>query len=108
MSYYNERWKGLNDMGKMVLLNPAAKTNRKGTASAAERIHAFSGKTIGFLDNSKPNAGQLLHFLGHYMGKRYENLQFIHGAKILPARPLDDHLLEKLARCNLVINGVGD
>ena len=95
-------------MGKKVLLSPAAETSRKATSSFAERIHDFTGKTIGFLDNSKPNAGPLLQFLGHNIEKRYNNLQLIHEAKILPARPLNDHLLEKLARCNLVINGVGD
>ena len=74
----------------------------------AERPASLEGKTVGFLDNSKPNSDKVLRYLDELL-RQHGITASVHRRKPTSSRVAPAELLEELAReVDLVVPGVGD
>ncbi len=92
------------------LLDPTARAVIS-EAQIAPRVTDLNGKVIGFLDNAKANADIVLARVEELLSYRFKFADIVHASKGTMggafAYPTD--LSEKLsARCDVVVNGVGD
>lgn len=93
-------------MGLIEILDPAGVRRRPDDAMAPFPAD-LNGRVIGFLDNGKPNADLLLDKVAEIMGQRYRFAEVVRQQKrtVGGARP---EIIDRLAQCDLVINGLGD
>ena len=76
---------------------------------AAQTLDCLEGKTVGFIDNAKPNFSHLVDDLADLLVKRYGVANVIKRSKRGPAMPAADGVVAELAQhCDLVITGSGD
>ncbi len=68
----------------------------------------LKGRRIGLLDNSKGNADLLLAHVAKVLDARYGVAAVVSHAKPSAAQPAKDAVMQDLASCDLVINGIGD
>ena len=91
-----------------LVYNPTA-TNYHEPKGQRLTLSTLAGKTIGFIDNAKPNFNLLVDDLAELLVARYGVAKIIKRAKrgaAMPALQIDvDELAEK---CDLVITGSGD
>jgi hypothetical protein len=67
------------------------------------------GKTVGFLDNTKANFGELARQLGDVLIEQYGARRVIIRRKVNAATPAPDPLLAGLAKdCDVIFTGSGD
>lgn len=84
---------------------PAASENHH-VAKLLDRLH---GKTVGFIDNAKPNFNHLVDDLAQILVQRYGVAKVIKHSKRGPSMPAARDALDELAsQCDLVIAGSGD
>ncbi len=84
---------------------PAASDNHH-VARLLGRLH---GKTVGFIDNAKPNFNHLVDDLGELLVQHHGVAGIIKHAKRGPSMPAARDALDELAgQCDLVIAGSGD
>ena len=73
------------------------------------KISALAGKTIGFIDNAKPNFGVLAGDLGELLKAKYGVKQVITRRKRSASVPANPEVIDELASvCDVVITGSGD
>lgn len=94
----------------MIVLNPEGKAP---TASAKiatpPRFTSLKGKTIGILDNSKPNADKLAERLAELLQERYGAAGVITRRKLTAQQGAPKKYLEELAaQTDFVLAGLGD
>ena len=89
------------------LLSPLAEP-RPSTAQVAPRLITLEGKTIGLLDNSKPNGALLLDCLHARLAERYALAGVVRGRKSTSTRPAPREVLEALTTADFVVTAVGD
>jgi hypothetical protein len=95
-------------MSTTIILEP--------TAAAGMRTHVpwrpldtLKGKTVGFIDNSKPNFDHLADDLAELLVARHGVASVIRHRKLSASIPAAESVLEEIARqCDLVIAGSGD
>jgi hypothetical protein len=69
----------------------------------------WRGKTVGFLDNTKPNFDLLIGKLGEVLRQRYEVADIVYRRKPTASAGASPATLAELARaCDVVITGSGD
>lgn len=69
----------------------------------------LKGKTIGFLDNTKPNFDRLIAGMGGLLRERLGVGAIVHRKKANAATPAAREILEELAKaCDLVFAGSAD
>ena len=69
----------------------------------------LAGKTIGFIDNAKPNFHFLVDDLAELLVDRYGAAAAIKRAKRGAAMPAPEAVIDELSeQCELVITGSGD
>ncbi len=91
------------------MLDPTGSRSVSGDARLAPRSHQLRGKTVGLLNNTKPNSARLLEQLAELLGERYELAEVLMFSKPSFAVPADDALLGQIAeRCDYALAGVGD
>ncbi len=91
---------------KVALLAPEGRV-RAVPISSPPRLAELKGKTIGFLQNGKPNANILLSRLADLMHKKHGLSQTRMRAKPRVTEPAD--FIEALAsECQGVVNAIGD
>ena len=80
------------------------------TAAHTRRaLDTLAGKTVGFIDNAKPNFEQLADELAGLLTSRYGVAQVIRHKKRSAAQGAGDAVLDRLAAdCDAVIAGSGD
>jgi hypothetical protein len=72
-------------------------------------VSALAGKTVGFIDNAKPNFNHLMDDLAELLVSRYGVADVIKRAKRGAAMPAPAPIINELAeQCVLVITGSGD
>ena len=72
-------------------------------------LEALAGKTIGFIDNSKPNFHFLADDLGELLMSRYGVAKVVKRAKRTASAGAPEAVLNELAEeCDAVITGSGD
>ncbi len=95
-------------MVKIVVLDPVAEA-RPVHAPLSARPDTLSGKRIGFLDNTKANATELMRALEARLRSRYTVVSVLHKTKPLAAVGASEAVLEELARdCDVAIVAIGD
>jgi hypothetical protein len=73
------------------------------------KVPALAGKTIGFIDNAKPNFNLLVDDLARLFVSRYGVAHVIKRAKRGASMPAPESIVNELAeQCVLVITGSGD
>ena len=94
--------------GTILVYDPTA-TASKASHHAARTLDRLSGKTVGFIDNAKPNFSHLVDDLAEILLQRYGVAKVIKRAKRGPSMPAAPSVVEELAQqCDLVITGSGD
>jgi len=84
---------------------PAASENHH----AAKLLDRLNGKTVGFIDNAKPNFNHLVDDLSELLVQHHGVARIIKHAKRGPSMPAARDALDELAgQCDLVIAGSGD
>ncbi len=93
-------------MGLIEILDPAGVRRHPDEAMPLFPAE-LNGRIIGFLDNGKPNTDLLLDRIAEVMGGRFAFGSIVREQKRTNAgaRP---EILDRLASCDLVINGLGD
>ena len=94
----------------MIVLSPEGKA-RAATATVAvlPRFDDLRGKTIGLLDNSKPNADKLQQCLAELLKQRYGIAKVIARRKLTAQAGAPKEYLDELAaQADFVLSGLGD
>jgi hypothetical protein len=93
-------------MGLIEVLNPTAEA-RAPELPLAHRLTDLRGKTIGFLNNRKANAGLLLAQVERLLRERCGDFVVVKGEKNA-AMGAPEKVLNKLFLCDAVVTAVGD
>ena len=94
----------------MIVLSPEgkAKTSAAKIAPVA-RFTSLAGKSIGVLDNSKPNADKLAERLAELLKERYGAAKVITRRKLTAQQGAPKQYIEELAaQSDFVLAGLGD
>jgi len=93
-------------MGVIEVLNPIANT-RAPDLPLAQRLSELHGKTIGFLNNRKANAGLLLEHVERLLHERFGDFSVVKGEKNA-SLGAPEKVLNKLFLCDAVVTAIGD
>ncbi len=93
-------------MGFIEVLNPVAEA-RAAELPLAQRVAELRGKTIGFLNNRKANAGLLLQHVEEILRRRFGEFTVVRGDKNA-AMGAPEKVMAKLSCCDVVVTAVGD
>ena len=94
---------------KLILLDPTQGPDERRTAMAPRMLGSLDGLTIGFLDNSKGNAGAFLRLIEERLRERWNIGEAVHARKPDASRIAPKDILDMMAaRCHAVVVGVGD
>ena len=92
----------------MLIYNPTAASYHAPQGKQL-KVPALAGKTIGFIDNAKPNFNLLVDDLAELLVTRYGAAGVIKRAKRSASVPAPEPIVNELAeKCVLVISGSGD
>ena len=93
---------------RIRVLSPVGEVRRRVlTAPALPRD--LGGKTIGFLDNTKPNFDRLVTDMAELLRERFGVKAIVHRRKANASTPAAPEILEELAKtCDLVLAGSAD
>jgi hypothetical protein len=94
----------------MIVLNPEGKARTSAARVAAlPRFVDLRGKTIGLLDNSKPNADRLEERFAELLKERLGVAKVIARRKITAQAGAPKEFLDELAaQADFVLSGLGD
>ena len=93
----------------MILLYDPTATRRADPAGANVTLATLAGKTVGFIDNAKPNFNHLVDDLADLLVANYGVKRVIKRRKSSAPIPAPDEIVRELAdECDLVITGSGD
>ncbi len=91
----------------IVVLDPTAEEETE-IHPLAPRRGSLNGLRVGFLDNSKERADEILKRLQELLAERYEFAETIWRRKAFYTKKAPDELLEEIARsCDVVVTAVG-
>ncbi len=91
----------------LILLEPVAEKEAE-TYPLAQRVLELSGRRIGFLDNSKERADEILAVVEELLAARFEYAAVLRRRKEYYAKNAPPELIEELAEaCDLVVTAVG-
>ena len=93
-------------MGHIEVLNPTAEAHTT-DLPLARRTAELKGKTIGFLNNRKANAGLLLEKVEDILRTRLGEFSRVSGEKNA-ALPAPDDVLTRLSHCDAAVVAIGD
>jgi hypothetical protein len=94
--------------GKIEILNPLG-GQEEVSLKLAPRLKRLEGKTIGLLDNLKPNADVIVSRAGKRLAERIPSVKILARSKPEQAIPAPEPILREFAeKCSLVINALGD
>ena len=90
----------------LTILDPIAPPQH--TARALTVLYTLAGKTVGFIDNAKPNFQYLVDDLGDLLVSKYKVAAVLKHRKSGQV-PVDEAVLVDFEqRCDAVITGSGD
>ena len=96
------------ERGTIQVLSPAGEAPR-GRVKVPAFPADLEGRTVGFLDNTKPNFAMLAADLGELLSTRFGVRTIVHRKKANASTPAPPGLLSELAReCDLVFTGSAD
>ena len=95
-------------MGQIRVLNPIGVVKAQ-TVAVPSLPQSWSGRTVGFLDNTKSNFDRLAGDLGTMLRERYGVAAVVHRRKANASTPTSPELIEELAKtCDVVFAGSAD
>ena len=94
----------------MIVLSPEGKAKSSAAKIApVARFTSLQGKTIGVLDNSKPNTDKLAERLAVLLQERYGVAKVITRRKLTAQQGAPKQYIEELAaQTDFVLAGLGD
>jgi hypothetical protein len=94
----------------MIVLSPEGKAPTAATkVISVPRFTSLKGKTVGVLDNSKPNADKLAERLTELLKERYGVANVITRRKLTAQQGAPKKYLDELAaQTDFVLAGLGD
>ena len=94
----------------MIVLSPEGKAQTSAAKIApVARVTDLRGKTVGILDNSKPNADKLAERLGELLMERCGVAKVISRRKLTAQQGAPKQYIEELAgQADIVLAGLGD
>jgi len=93
-------------MGMIEVLNPTAES-RAPELPLAQRLSDLSGKTVGFLNNRKANAGLLLEHIERLLHEQFGDFSVVRAEKNA-SLGAPEKVLNKLFLCDVVVTAVAD
>lgn len=87
---------------------PAPQEESDGGRSLAPRNGDLSGKTIGFLWNTKGNADVYLDEIAHLLGKKHPGMRALMFEKKSASMAMEPEVYAALLECDSVVNAFGD
>ena len=95
-------------MGDIRVLSPIGVVNAQ-TVAVPALPQSWSGRTVGFLDNTKSNFDRLTTGLGELLRERYGVAAVVHRRKANASTPASPELIAELAKsCDVVFAGSAD
>ena len=92
-----------------VLLDPTQEPDERRAAMAPRNLGSLDGLVIGFLDNSKGNAGAFLRLMEDRLRERWKIGEAVHARKPDASSIAPKDILDMMAaRCHAVVVGLGD
>jgi hypothetical protein len=94
------------DASKLRLINPIGVPQKGGEITLAKRLPSLEGKTIGLIDNMKPNVGPFLDRIKERITEQFPSVNFMLVRKNFTSSRLIANELE--GRVQGLINAWGD
>jgi hypothetical protein len=95
-------------MARIRVLSPVGEAS-PATVTVPPIPRDWSGRSIGFLDNTKPNFDRLVVEMGALLRERHGVREVVHRKKANAATPASPELIAELAlSCDIVLAGSGD
>lgn len=95
--------------GPSAILDPTGGRAATQAWRRAARLPSMTGKTLGLLDNGKPNASLLLSEIGARLRHDYDLRDVLVFTKPSSGTPVDQTQMEEiLATCDFAVAAVGD
>jgi hypothetical protein len=92
-----------------TILDPTGRDAGVVEGSRAARLPTLNGKTLGLLDNGKPNAFRLLHELADELGRAFRLRDVLVFTKPTSGTPVEQTQMEEiLAACDFAVVALGD
>lgn len=89
--------------------NPFGEPPLEAAGSNALAIGDLSGKIVGILENTKPNAAHLLRHLAAHVTTRFDDVSVVEYRKTSAALGAEEDIVERLRNeATLVLVGSGD
>jgi hypothetical protein len=89
------------------MLDPTGKHGAQ-AGTLAPRTRSLEGATVGLLNNSKRNSDLLLEAIGCELKEHYGVAEVIELGKPSASYVVSPEMQKDLARCHVIITGVGD
>ncbi len=98
----------MNDPGRLIL-DPTGNVEQSTDSTLAPRLASLDGKTLGLLNNGKPNGSVLLEEIGAYLREQYRLRDVLMFTKGYFGTPVERTQVEEImATCNFAIAAIGD
>jgi len=94
--------------GTTLIIDPTAASHHE-SKPMRQTLATLAGKTVGFIDNSKPNFNYLAEDLGALLVSKYGVRATVTRRKRAASVPAGEVVMKELTeQCDLVITGSGD
>ena len=91
------------------ILDPTGGTDAAADTSLAPRLGTLRGKTLGLLDNGKPNGAALLTEFGRVLQERYGVKDVLMFTKPYFGTPVEPTQTQRIfEECDFAITAIGD
>jgi len=91
------------------LIDPIGKSAEAPSKLSLRKFSGLDGKTIGLLDNGKPNADRVLDAIAELLQERYQVKEVVRRHKGNVSLPAPATIMEDLIeKSDVIIAGVGD
>lgn len=92
---------------KIQIWNPVAEREEL-NLKLTGRLQNLEGKTVGLLDNLKPNANVIVSRAARMLAERVPSLKIISRSKPVQAAPVPEPIVQEFSgKCALVLNALG-
>jgi hypothetical protein len=95
-------------MKRIRVLSPVGVVVQE-TVAVPAMPREWTGRTVGFLDNTKPNFDRLVAGMGEALRERFGVRAIVHRKKANASTPAAPEIVAELAKeCDVVFAGSGD
>lgn len=96
-------------MSSIRIYNPLGRTLEASTPAVQTRIGDLSGKTIAILENTKPNARELMRHVADHLRTQFHDVTVSEHRKVSAAQAAEEGIVDRIrAEATLVLVGSGD